>query len=505
MRRGVNMLLWILVPVAFLVFSWACPDWESSLATFLGTHPLLDGVLFAWTALLLLWWLPKWQCRGLNLSDKERADVENEARKTLAQVLGGVAVLVGLYVSFENLRITQENTAGSLAQSTRGLELARKGHYTQRLNEATGQLGDHALAVRLGGIYTLEQVAKDEEFYWPVMEILTAHVRENARWKEEHPPAAHGKRSEQDDAHDANARLQSKPAADIQAILTTLGRRRRDYDKEDQKLDMTGTDLRGADLRFAHLDNVQLRHAHLGYANLWKASLEKATLRGTHLESADLRLAHLNLADLNEAHLEGARLDGARLEGARFAYAHLERARLAGANLQEAYLVRSHLGGAGFQYANLAKAFLREACLAAADFKDANLAGANLTGALLRNVLNLTVEQLATVKTLYQAQLDAPLMSQVQQRAAHLLEKSESYETELLGLAFEGIDPSVPALPCVPASATSRAFGLRADARPSRRHATLGIRAAYWSSSGKTFSRPAEGTKKIARSAPNSR
>lgn len=75
--------------------------------------------------------------------------------------------------------------------------------------------------------------------------------------------------------------------------------------------------------------------------------------------------------------------------------------------------------------------------------------------------------------------MDAPLMSQVQQRAAHLLEKSKSYDTELLGLAFEGIDPSAPALPCVPASATSRAFGPRADARPSRRHATLGIRAAY--------------------------
>src|SRR3954471_24382724 len=38
-----------------------------------------------------------------------------------------------------------------------------------------------------------------------------------------------------------------------------------------------------------------------------------------------------------------------------------------------------------------------------------------------------------------------------------------------------------------------------------RRYATLGISAAYWSSKGKTLSRPADGTKKIARSAPNSR
>ena len=48
------------------------------------------------------------------------------------------------------------------------------------------------------------------------------------------------------------------------------------------------------------------------------------------------------------------------------------------------------------------------------------------------------------------------------------------------------------------------AYGLRASSRLSRHYATLGIKAAYWSNNGKTFSRPADGTKKIARSAPNS-
>ena len=66
MRRGVTVLLWILVPVIFLFLSWNFSAWEASLGVFLRAHLLLDGVLFAWVALLLLWRLPPRQARRLN-------------------------------------------------------------------------------------------------------------------------------------------------------------------------------------------------------------------------------------------------------------------------------------------------------------------------------------------------------------------------------------------------------------------------------------------------------
>jgi uncharacterized protein YjbI with pentapeptide repeats len=450
-RRGVTVLLWILVSVTFLFLSWHFSAWEASLGAFLRAHLLLDGILFTLVALLLLWRLPPRQARRLHLSDKERADVENEARKTLAQILGGVAVLVGIYISFENLRITQENTARSVEQTAYSLELARKGQYTQRLSEATTQLGNKDLAIRLGGIYALEQVAKDDEFHWPVMEILTAYVRENAQWKGGQPREGHRQRSQPHVDQAENKQPFPTLATDIQAILTALGRRKRDGEQEEQRLDLTETDLRGADLRVAHLEKVKLQDAHLEHANLWKALLGHATLRRIHFEGADLSLAQLTRADLNEAGLEGVKFDAAQLEGTSLAYAHLRGARLLGANLQKAYLVRAQLGSAMLQYANLGKAFLRDACLAGADFKNADLKGANLAGTDLRGAINLTLAQLSTVKTLYQAQLDEPLLVQVQQQGyPHLLEKAESYDTELLGLAFEGLDPSLQKPACVP-------------------------------------------------------
>jgi hypothetical protein len=150
--------------------------------------------------------------------------------------------------------------------------------------------GEKQLEIRLGGIYALEQVAKDspDDYHWPIMEVLTAYVREHARWSEELP-----------DPHS-----QPRPKEDIQAILTVLGRRTRVYkDGEEQRLNLAKTDLRGAQLRGARLQGVILHDAHLE---------RKTNLRNARLEGALLDRAHLGAStNLKGAHLEGAILTGA--------------------------------------------------------------------------------------------------------------------------------------------------------------------------------------------------
>src|SRR6516164_9542014 len=64
---------------------------------------LIGGVLaglvaFSLGALCLWWWLPKWQVNHLKLTIYDRklwADVEDNFRKTIGQLLVGVLVLVG--------------------------------------------------------------------------------------------------------------------------------------------------------------------------------------------------------------------------------------------------------------------------------------------------------------------------------------------------------------------------------------------------------------------------
>jgi hypothetical protein len=203
---------------------------------------------------LVLWIVPKWQARGVT-NVKDRLTLENAARQTLAQIIGGALILVGLYFTAETLQTTQE------------------GQITDRFTKAINQLGESGpekLAIRLGGIYGLERIAKDsEKYHWPIMEILTTYGPYHAHCsfvKEEH-----------------RSQDYLRPP-DIQAILTVVGRRTRTYGQgEDHPLYLMDTDLR----------NVLLLGAHL----------EGAYLIRTHLEGAILERAHLEGAYLGEAHL----------------------------------------------------------------------------------------------------------------------------------------------------------------------------------------------------------
>jgi Pentapeptide repeats (8 copies) len=207
-------------------------------------HWKLFLVIVAVIAVGIIWKVPQWQAAGWQgqMEPKDLAKLQNDARTMLVQAFGGAVLLIGLYFTLKNLQLTQDR------QITE--------HYTRAIE----QLGSDKLEVRLGAIYALERIARDSERdHWPIMEILTAYIRERAPWRaeqlsqEETPPPT--------------------LAPDVQAILTVLGRRTRTYGKgEDHPLNLTYTDLRGAYLLEAHLEG----------ALLFKSHLERAYLAGAH-------------------------------------------------------------------------------------------------------------------------------------------------------------------------------------------------------------------------------
>ena len=65
----------------------------------------------------------------------------------------------------------------------------RERRITESFAKAVEQLGSDKLETRLGGIYTLERIARESEReYWPIMETLTAFVREHAPWPPDRRP-----------------------------------------------------------------------------------------------------------------------------------------------------------------------------------------------------------------------------------------------------------------------------------------------------------------------------
>jgi hypothetical protein len=111
--------------------------------------------------LMIIIKVPQWQAAGWQgqMEPKDLAKLQNDARTTLLQALGGAVLLIGLYFTLKNLQLTQDR------------------QITERYTRAVEQLGSDKLELRLGAIYALERIARDSERdHWPIMEILTAYV-----------------------------------------------------------------------------------------------------------------------------------------------------------------------------------------------------------------------------------------------------------------------------------------------------------------------------------------
>ena len=304
---------------------------------------------------LTLWMVPQWQTPTELTAPQARANFENEARRTIAQILLGGLVLAGLYFTWRRVRAADQT-----------VEVSREQQITERFTRAVEQLGSDNLAIRLGGIYALERIARDSpKDHWQVIEVLTAYVRENARWEGERGwygvPVS-------DDTDD------HRVPTDVQAILTVLGRRNATYDPPGQKVDLSHIDLRKADFRRLHLKEVNLENTNLHYANF----------EYSHLEGAWLRCANLCSARFRDAQLGNIMLTYANAQECNFYGAHLEKAHLYDTDLANAILMNAHLNGASLHAAKLQGARL----------ENANLEGASLVKANLSGVIGLTQEQI---------------------------------------------------------------------------------------------------------------
>jgi len=285
------------------------------------------AVIILITSLLVLWWVPRWQTAQLkdaaDVSIDQAVKAENDARATVAQILGGLFLLAGLYFTW------------------RRVEIAERGHITERFTRAIDQLGardekgNPKPETRLGAIYALARIGDESAVERSqIVEILAAYVRTRAPW----PPSS-----------PATLDLGSLPrlgtrAPDVQAAISIIGRMpfskppRSSYTydlkitlkptgaiESESKwltpglLDLSGVDLRKADLAESNLSLADLSKAHLDGANLFFANLNgtnlvNASLRGANLQHACLEDARLWFADLSGADLSYSTVDQKQVE-----------------------------------------------------------------------------------------------------------------------------------------------------------------------------------------------
>ncbi|ROI03957.1 pentapeptide repeat-containing protein [Microcystis aeruginosa FACHB-524] len=330
-------------------------------------------VRVAWKLLIFPFWLFQ-QIPGLFArEDKDSRTFAIDVVKTIISALGLIATLlagIGLFVNYLN--------------SQAEIQLTQQRLITERFSKAVEQIGSGKEEVVIGGIYSLERIAKDSpKDQWTIMEVLTSYIRKNS------PIPSNIQQLEPEERQKALEKLPSV-SIPVQAALTVIGRRKVENDQAGDNLAETNDsnkikilDLSRTNLREANLNGADLKGANLDGANLYLANLNGAYLIGAILIVAKLTQANLTEANLTEANLIGAELYRGWLNRANLREANLNRANLNRANLNGAELWGAYLIGANLMRANLMRANLREANLNRANLNRAYLDGANLKGAEL--------------------------------------------------------------------------------------------------------------------------
>ncbi|HET6190931.1 MAG TPA: pentapeptide repeat-containing protein [Trebonia sp.] len=283
-------------------------------------------LLLACVLLFPRWLYPSLSAAELNdakLFGKERIDAINErltlqngARTTLLQGLGGAVLLLGAYFTYRQVKISREQLIHTVEANRQQLRVTQEGQITERFTRAVDQLGNNSEDVQLGGIYALQQITRnspDEQS--AIYEILAAYVRLHSPWTEHHDLGPVNV--------DEIPRLREQRPG-VQAAMLVLGRRI--AEPSAMPLALMGTDLRrlrlsdsyipgGANFENALFWRSSLINASLGKANLRGAKLGWTDLRHSFLADSDLREADLRKADMRRANLRNADLRGADLRG----------------------------------------------------------------------------------------------------------------------------------------------------------------------------------------------
>jgi uncharacterized protein YjbI with pentapeptide repeats/HAMP domain-containing protein len=307
------------------------------------------GVSGVAVVFLLAFLLPPLVVNSDALTVAERLELQNSVRGTVLQGLAGALFLTTAFFTWRQVQIAQ-----------RRLEIERSGQVTERFSRAIDQLGSASLEVRLGAVYSLEQIARQEPgtYHVPVLEVLSAYVRRNAPKGVPRPVGM-----------------------DVLAVTAVLARRT--PQPNEPGLDLREISLARSRLRGADLCGADLTDSNLIDADLTKARMKKAILKRSCLAGADLTQADLGGADLADGHLGGATLTMVDLTGAFLGGAVLERADLTGSQMSRSVLAEADLAGADLTEANLAGADLTEANLAGADLTDADLTGSQMSRSVL--------------------------------------------------------------------------------------------------------------------------
>jgi hypothetical protein len=269
---------------------------------------------------LAIWLIPRWQVnrwRRAGISDEEKlAELGVQARSSITQALGGVALIVTIAITAFQVNEARRTADETQQTAAEGLRLAEQGQLAERFGKAVDQLGANipgtdlpATDVRMGALFSLMRIGVDSKTYKQApLVVVATYVTSNYQ-----PPKAR--------PHGCKAVFRTRPDL-VVALKFILPRIAAGLDNRD----LLG--FRGALLDGLAIDGLNFNRYNLTNIKFRNASLVGAHFRNAKLPHARFNHACLRGADFRGAALQGANFRGAVLKGAKFTREDLGRAPL---------------------------------------------------------------------------------------------------------------------------------------------------------------------------------
>jgi hypothetical protein len=149
-RLGVCLTAALLL-IAFVAVEFA--ESSSSLTYAVAAAGAVSG------AIAVFWWLPQWQAQRWpkTIVDKDRVELEDKARATVAQLLSGLGLLATVAITLYSVNGARVAAERSLRATEREQSAAR---FSRAIDQLVARAGSKpATVVRLGAIYALGQYA----------------------------------------------------------------------------------------------------------------------------------------------------------------------------------------------------------------------------------------------------------------------------------------------------------------------------------------------------------
>ena len=209
---------------------------------------------------------------------------DGESGSTTVRNLGlMVAALIGLPIAIWRSVVAERQS-----------ETAQRRLMNERYQKGAEMLGSEVPSVRLGGIYDLTRLAREQpgDYHMQILSLLCAFVR--------NPPA-----------YETDG---SKLRADVQEVMTAIGSRTEEQIATEKgelsPLNFSGADLQSMDLERASINTMMVTGKR---ANLERAILTATNLRNAKLDYANLTGAQLFGSDLTDASMFETNLTSAVL------------------------------------------------------------------------------------------------------------------------------------------------------------------------------------------------